>query len=150
MMPEYNIRINNKSYTVSVGKVTDDSIEVILDGRHFVVEMETPRNISKTPRVTRKRVVHDTLITPDRTSSPLSTSNLKNRGDILSPLPGVILKLNVKEGESVHEGQTVAIMEAMKMENEIESHIDGTVKSIHVKEGENVLENALLMTISGA
>lgn len=148
-MPEYNIRVNNKSYTVSVGKVTDDSIEVTLDGRHFVVEMEIPRSISKTPRVTRKRVVHDKLKTPDRTSSPLSTPDLMNKGNILAPLPGLILKLNVKEGESVHEGQTVAVMEAMKMENEIESPVEGTVKSIYVKEEENVLENALLMTISG-
>jgi pyruvate carboxylase subunit B len=70
-------------------------------------------------------------------------------GTVVAPLPGLILKVMVKEGESVEEGQPVAVMEAMKMENEIESPISGKVQEINVSEGENVLENAVIMKIGG-
>ncbi|MCD4701825.1 MAG: biotin/lipoyl-binding protein, partial [Candidatus Aegiribacteria sp.] len=66
-----------------------------------------------------------------------------------APLPGLILKVMVKEGDQVDNGQPVAIMEAMKMENEIESPVSGTVREILVSEGENILENAVIMKIGG-
>jgi pyruvate carboxylase subunit B len=70
-------------------------------------------------------------------------------GSVVAPLPGLILKLMVGEGDSVSEGQPVAIMEAMKMENEIEAPVSGKVTQLMVKEGENVLENAVIMKIGG-
>lgn len=81
---------------------------------------------------------------PDRTSAP---GSVMTGGEILSPLPGLILKLLVKEGDKVSAGQPVAIMEAMKMENEIESPITGTVQEIVASEGDTILENAIIMKI---
>ena len=146
-MPEYKIKINDKTYDINVGRILDDSVEVTLDGKTYRVEVETPmRKASKTPVIRRNRQVINAAEVPDRTSPPgIPTGS----GQIIAPLPGLILKMLVKEGDEVNEGQPVAIMEAMKMENEIESPASGTVTEILVSEGENVLENAVIMKIGG-
>ena len=66
---------------------------------------------------------------------------------IESPLPGVIVSVDVKEGQAVKRGQKVAVIEAMKMENEILSDVDGTITAVHVKQGDSVLEGADIVTV---
>ena len=65
-------------------------------------------------------------------------------GALITQMPGKIVKILVKEGEAVTKGQTVIILEAMKMENEIKCGVDGKVKMINVKEGQ-ALEAGTLM-----
>ncbi len=65
-------------------------------------------------------------------------------GDLLTQMPGKVVKINVKEGDTVKAGDCVLILEAMKMENEIKTSVEGTVKSIHVKEGD-ALDSGVLM-----
>ena len=64
-----------------------------------------------------------------------------------SPLPGVILDIKIKEGDTVKKCQTVIILEAMKMENNINAHKDGKVVEIKVKQGDSVLEGTDLVII---
>lgn len=146
-MPEYKIKINDRTYDVNVGRIMDDTVDVTLDGKTYQVEVEAPmRKASKTPVIKRNHQVINAAEVPDRTSPPsISTGT----GEVIAPLPGLILKILVKEGDEVDEGQPVAIMEAMKMENEIESPSSGTVAEIIVSEGENILENAVIMKIGG-
>ncbi len=59
-------------------------------------------------------------------------------GDITSPLPGTILKVNVSAGQSVKAGDVLMILEAMKMENEIMAPAAGTVTAVHVAQGATV------------
>ena len=66
---------------------------------------------------------------------------------ITAPLPGSIFSLKVNAGDAVNEGDTVLIMESMKMESEVKSPVSGTVQSIAVKEGDNVQTGDLLATI---
>ena len=146
-MPRYRITVQGESYLVEIGRVTDDTIEVILDGRPYDVTLETESTRPKTPRLSRPRVVHDASSAPDRTAPPDQLERSRP-GNVLAPLPGVVLRILVKEGERVTKGSTVAIMEAMKMENEIEANASGVVRAIAVSEGESILENALIMTIS--
>ena len=65
-----------------------------------------------------------------------------------SPLPGVIISVDVKEGQAVKKGQKVAVLEAMKMENEIQADVDGTVTAILVNKGDSVLEGADILKIA--
>ena len=65
-----------------------------------------------------------------------------------SPLPGVIVEVSVKEGQAVKAGQKVAVLEAMKMENEIPAPKDGTITAIHVNKGDSILEGAPIVTIA--
>ena len=65
-----------------------------------------------------------------------------------SPLPGVIVEVSVKEGQAVKAGQKVAVLEAMKMENEIPAPKDGTITAIHVQKGDSILEGAPVVSIA--
>ncbi len=146
-MPEYTIIINDKTYTVNIGRILDDTVDVTLDDKTYQVKVEAPmRKASKTPVIKRHRQVLNAAEVPDRTSPP-GIATVK--GNVVAPLPGLILKVLVKEGDAVNAGQPLAIMEAMKMENEIESPVSGTVAEILVSEGENILENAVIMKIGG-
>ncbi|MFA7201298.1 MAG: acetyl-CoA carboxylase biotin carboxyl carrier protein subunit, partial [Bacteroidales bacterium] len=64
------------------------------------------------------------------------------------PLPGVILEVTVKEGDTVKSGQKLVVLEAMKMENNIEADRDGVVTSIKVSKGDSVLEGAPLIILN--
>ena len=144
-MPEYRITVNDKTYSVNIGRIDDDRVEVKLGERSYTVGVEFPKQkTGKTPRITRHQAVPDASSSPDRTTPPGGNAG---KGDIIAPLPGAILKVLVAVGDQVAEGQTVAIMEAMKMENEIEAPVTGKVSKIAVKEGDSILENALIMSI---
>ncbi|MCK4672006.1 MAG: acetyl-CoA carboxylase biotin carboxyl carrier protein subunit [Candidatus Aegiribacteria sp.] len=144
-MREYKITIDGTTYTVDIGRIVDDKVDVVLDGKTYQVSVETPmRRVSKTPVIKRKHEVLNVAEVPDRTSAP---GSVLSGGDVLAPLPGLILKLLVKAGDKVSEGQSVAVMEAMKMENEIESPLTGTVQEIIVSEGDTILENVIIMKI---
>lgn len=67
---------------------------------------------------------------------------------VKAPLPGTILKINVAVGDRVKKGDTLCILEAMKMENEIKAAEDGTVAGIHVSQGASVSTDDLLISLS--
>lgn len=68
-------------------------------------------------------------------------------GAVTSPMQGTILKVNVKVGDAVRKGDVVAVLEAMKMENDIVAHSGGTVKAVYMQKGKNVNANAVLAVI---
>ncbi len=68
---------------------------------------------------------------------------------INSPMLGTILELKVKPGDSVSAGEPVAILEAMKMENDVSAPDDGKIKDIHVNKGQDVEEGDLIATMVG-
>lgn len=70
-----------------------------------------------------------------------------SEGELLTQMPGKVVKIFVREGDSVTKGQTLLILEAMKMENEIKSSLDGVVKAIHAKEGLAVEHGFMLLEI---
>ena len=69
----------------------------------------------------------------------------KQVNDIKAPMPGLILEINVKEGQEVKENDPLLILEAMKMENVINSPREGIIKSVEVKQGQTVDKNMLLI-----
>jgi pyruvate carboxylase subunit B len=68
-------------------------------------------------------------------------------GDVTSPMPAKVVEIKVKEGDEVKEGDIVAVVEAMKMQNELHAPISGTVKAIYVRSGDNVNPDEAIMTI---
>lgn len=76
-----------------------------------------------------------------------SIGSSKKLNDIKAPMPGIIIGIEVKEGDKIKEGDTLLILEAMKMENAIFSSKDATVKSISVKTGDTVEKNKLLIEL---
>lgn len=62
-------------------------------------------------------------------------------------IPGIITKINVYEGQKVSKGQSLLILEAMKMMNDVTSHLDGRIKTIHIKQSQMVIKGQLLLEI---
>lgn len=149
-MKEYKIKINGNEYAVSVKNIEDNQAEVIVNGTTYDVEVEgfqAPKVI-KTPRITPASTapVGSTSKVMAETSSPAKTASAVG-GDIKSPLPGTILDVMVREGDTVKVGQHLMMLEAMKMENNIDADRDGVVRAIKVRKGDSVLEGDVLITI---
>ncbi len=81
------------------------------------------------------------------TDSPAASRPKASHTSVTAPLPGVIVGIAVKPGDQVREGQELAILEAMKMENSIEAPCSGTVRQISVSIGDTVSEGAVILTI---
>lgn len=151
-MKEYKMKINGNEYAVTVSNVEDNTAMVNVNGSEYQVEVagmtsavkpKTPKLVQQ-PTVTPKEDSHPATA---RTSSPTQTAGAV-AGNVKSPLPGVVLELKVREGDAVKTGQTLLILEAMKMENNIDSDRDGVVKEIKVRQGDSVLEGDVLITIA--
>lgn len=143
-MKEYRFRINGHDYEVGVGASSGNMTEVIVNGVRYEVENE--RQAAEKPAAAKPAVsMAAAAPVPRPSSSPVTAG--KGR-PVTSPLPGVMLEIGVTVGEKVKAGQKVAVLEAMKMENDIQAENDGTVTAIFVAKGESVLEGATIMTIS--
>ncbi|MDR1417327.1 MAG: biotin/lipoyl-binding protein [Prevotellaceae bacterium] len=143
-MKGYKLKINGNDYKVVVKDVEGNTAEVEVNGTHYHVEIERPvAQVSKTPKLVQTPAIpsgdsHQALA---KTSAPGSASAIK------SPLPGVILDVYVKEGDTVAVGQKLLLLEAMKMENNVEADHAGKVTSVKVKQGDSILEGAVLVII---
>lgn len=144
-MKEYKYKINGNTYKVSVGDIDDNIAQVEVNGTPYKVELE-------------KKAQPTTVISRPRPSAaPRTESGAKviakpaaaSAGGyaVNAPLPGVILSIAVKVGDTVKASDTVAVLEAMKMENAIHAGRDGKVISVNVNAGDSVLEGAPIITL---
>ncbi len=143
-MKEYRFKINGNDYNVAINSVEGRNASVTVNGVEYNVEME-----NAAPSV--QAAPAQTVPAPQTAAQPASTPAAAPAGkgtDITSPLPGVILSVNVAVGDKVAAGQKVAVLEAMKMENDIEAESAGTVTAIHVMKGDSILEGAKIVTIA--
>jgi len=144
-MKQFKYTINGNIYNVTVNKVEDTIAEVEVNGTPFKVLMDKP---AKKEVITVKRPVQ-ALTTTGVTSAPVVVRpiNVSTGGAVTSPLPGVIIGVICKVGDTIKKGQTLLVLEAMKMENTIPSDRDGVVSEIKVNLGDSVLEGADLVII---
>ncbi len=136
-MKEYKYKINGNVYNVVIGDIEDNIAHVEVNGTHYNVEMEKKQKAAAP--IARPR--------PAAVAAKPAAKPAAAKGGVKSPLPGVILDIKVKEGDVVKKGQTVIILEAMKMENSINADRDGKIASIKVSKGESVLEGTDLVII---
>lgn len=145
-MKEYKFKINGKDYNVAVNSIEGKNASVTVNGVNYNVELENPVSapVQATAAAPAAPVASSPAAAPAAAPAPAASGAGKA---IVSPLPGVIISVDVKEGQAVKRGQKLAVIEAMKMENEILSDCDGTVTAIHVNKGDSVLEDAKIVTI---
>jgi glutaconyl-CoA/methylmalonyl-CoA decarboxylase subunit gamma len=145
-MKNYKFTIHGNQYEVNIISVEDNIAELEVNGTNYKVEVDKAIQQTKTPKLVRQQAVPSTDSHPSvvKTSAPTAP---KGAGHIKSPLPGVILDLFVKEGDTVKQGQKLLCLEAMKMENNIDSDKDGKIIKINVNKGDSVMEGDILVTI---
>lgn len=139
-MRTFSLKIQGNKYNVRILAVKDEEVTVEVDGSEYRVGIE--KKEQKTPTITMPRE-SATRISDVRRTAPPGESH----ASVKAPIPGVILKVNVKVGDLVKPEDTVVVMEAMKMQNDIHANRHGVVKEVSVTEGQSVLEGAPLLTI---
>ena len=141
-MTAYKFQIGGKDYEVSVNNIEGTSASVSVNGVDYEVTLDkavAPAPQAPAPAATAPA----TPAAPAPAAAPASGSK-----QITAPLPGVIIDVCVTPGQAVKAGQKVAVLEAMKMENEIQAESDGTVAQIFVKQGDSVLEGDPIVSLA--
>lgn len=138
-MKTYKFKINGNEYNVSINSVNGGVADVTVNGNQYQVEM------ADAPAVPVQQPAAPVQTAPVQTQAHSASASGKS---VVSPLPGVIIAVKVNVGDAVKAGQTVAVLEAMKMENDIQAECDGTVTAVKVAKGDSVLEGAVIVTIA--
>jgi biotin carboxyl carrier protein len=121
----YSLLIDGRSYDVTVG-IEENQYHVSVNRSQFEVCLRNPRKLRNRPALGRD------------SAGPMS---------VAAPMPGKIVKLLVREGETVSEGQGVIVIEAMKMQNELKAPRTGTVEAIRVTENQAVNAGESLLVV---
>lgn len=143
-MKEYKYTINGNKYDVEIVDIVENIATVTVNGENYSVEME------KEPEPEKKKVVikSDAQAQPEAAASEgASAANVNTNNALKAPLPGVIREINVAVGDEVAVGDTVVVLEAMKMANNLEAEKAGKVTAVLVQVGESVMEDTPLVVI---
>lgn len=124
----FKVFSKTKIFNVEVGQIEDGEISLTIDGKPIPVSSQS----------------HIDQVLEKLGMNTMTTSSIS---DIKAPMPGTILSLDIEVGNQVSKGDTILILEAMKMENVIKSPGDGIITSILVKQGDNVEKNQLLISL---
>jgi len=144
-MKSYKFKINGNEYNVDINSVSGNIADVTVNGTSYQVEMD---NVPAAPvQAAQVQTVPAAQTAPAAAPAAAKPAASGAGKAVKSPLPGVIIAVKVNVGDAVKAGQVVAILEAMKMENEIQAESDGTVTAVNVAKGDSVLEGAAIVTI---
>ena len=142
-MKEYKYTIDGNKYEVAINEVGETTAKVTVNGTEYTVEWEKPveeKPVVKVQPVAAKPAAA-TAAAPAPAAAPVSGNAIK------TPLPGVIIDVKVNVGDTVKKGDTVVVLEAMKMENNINADRDGKVVAIQVAKGDTVADGAALIVL---
>ena len=142
-MKEYKYTINGTKYEVAIGDIVENIATVCVNGEEFKVEME------KEPEPEKKKVVVKPAAaeTPKADAPKAAAGPVDAKNAIKAPLPGVITEIKVAVGDEVKAGDTVIVLEAMKMANNLTTDRAGKVTAVCVGVGESVMEDTPLVVI---
>lgn len=147
-MKKFDFNINGDDYNVHIKSIEGDTAEIEVNGTPYSVKIKQEIKTSKTPILVRKegqsksadkRIIENL--------SPVSSSSKPSAKAIKSPLPGSVIKVMVKEGDSFKEGDVLMVMESMKMENNILAERSGTIVKVCAPAGTAVLQDADLFLV---
>ncbi|MBP8645862.1 MAG: hypothetical protein KBH99_07065 [Syntrophobacteraceae bacterium] len=161
-MRRYTVEVKGKQYVIDVQELSADRFRVILDDQVFEVHLSADQDLAEariTPQILPARAEDEAAIErpttsyhpphPDSLEKPPSVPTPplppkphlpgdEPRREITAPMPGVILSVEVQPGDEIRRGQTVVILEAMKMKNPVKSPRDGLVAEVMARPGQSV------------
>lgn len=160
-MAKYEYKVKGVDYVVEIQDIEGNIANVTVNGIPFEVEMKQPVKSSKQKvklsdgqnNISASSVTSagsaagsSSSASSDSASSSKQATPAAGKA-VVAPLPGTINEIKVKVGDKVNTGDTVVVLEAMKMQNNIEAEKDGKVTAICVKPGQAVLEEDALVVI---
>lgn len=156
-MAKYEYKVKGVDYVVEIQDIEGNIANVTVNGIPFEVEMKQPVKSSKQKvKLSEERRVKSEEFdnsSSSATNASFSTTNkpaaaAASGKPVVAPLPGTINEIKVKVGDKVNTGDTVVVLEAMKMQNNIDAETSGTITSINVNKGDAVMEGDTLVTIA--
>lgn len=166
-MAKYEYKVKGVDYVVEIQDVEGNIANVTVNGIPFEVEMKQPvksskqkvkltdgqNNISASSAASAGSAAGSNSAGSSSAASSDSASSSKQATPaagkpVVAPLPGTINEIKVKVGDKVNAGDTVVVLEAMKMQNNIDAETSGTIASINVNKGDAVMEGDTLVTIA--
>ena len=150
-MKQYKYKINGAQYDVTIDSIAGNIAKVEVNGIPFEVEMQGSSLVEEA--LPTQAVAEDAAPAPAAAApaaaapAPALAAGPGAGAPVKAPLPGVVTKVLVSAGQAVKKGDTVLVLEAMKMENNITAETDGTVTGICVAAGDSVMEGTTLLTI---
>lgn len=131
---KFKILLDNNELNVDVAKISSSQLSLIVNNKPYNIIIENNTNILVQGELFNVEVVDERL----QSLTKAKKETKKAEAKLIAPMPGLIVSIEVKEGDFVQEGTGIIIVEAMKMQNEMKSPKDGIVKKILVKEGTTV------------
>ena len=152
-MKDYSLKNNGHNYSVQIDDVNEASTvaHVVVNGVDYEVEIEGAKasTVSKPQVAPAPKSANSAMITPSSaTPSPrIAAADPSSGYSVICPLPGTVLSVKVSAGDTIAAGQTLVVLEAMKMENNIDADRGGVVKQVLVQQGATVMEGDVLIVI---
>lgn len=148
-MKQYKYKVNGAQYDVTIDSIVGNIAKVEVNGIPFEVEMQGSSLVEED----LPTQVADETAAPAVAAAPAAVEAAPAAGapgagaPVKAPLPGVVANILVSVGQAVKKGETVLVLEAMKMENNITAEADGKITGICVAAGDSVMEGTTLVTI---
>ena len=151
-MKQYKYTINGTQFDVTIDSINGSQAKVEVNGIPFEVTMHGSSLVEEDlPTVSTEGAAAPAAPAAAPAAEPAAAPAAKGAAGagtpVKAPLPGVVTKVLVQNGQTVKKGETVLVLEAMKMENNINAECDGAITGICVAPGDSVKEGTTLLTI---
>ena len=138
-MKSYKFKVNENGYTVNIKSHEGNIIQLEVNGTSYEVKMKEEVKKTKTPTLVRAA--------SKQPAAPLQVNPKSAKTKIVAPIPGVVLSIDVKVGDTLKVGDRMLVLEAMKMENSIVCEKAGTITAIKISVGQQVLHDELMIEL---
>ena len=138
----YRATMGDKTVDVEILGTQDGQLNLLVDGKRVTAYVSSD-NAKRWVTINGR-----TYLLTKQSGSRRSGAKHDHSGELTAPMPGQVRAVNVSEGDKVAKGQTLIVLEAMKMEMKIQAPMDGTVSKLFVKQGETVEREQLLIEVS--
>ncbi len=146
------ITLNNEQKDISFAALSENKYHVLMNNKSYNVEVISINTELKTASLKVNNRVYECEIKDQfddlLKSLGLDNLNTKKLNDIKAPMPGLVLKVLIEEGQEFKKGDNLLVLEAMKMENILKAPADGKVKSVKIKPGDKVEKNEILLLLA--
>jgi biotin carboxyl carrier protein len=142
------ITVNGQARDVDFRVISQSLYSALIDNKSIEALVE---NADGTYRVMLDGELYEAQVLDERQQRLMRASAgfgvTQGELSIRSPMPGLIVDVRVKEGQHVHKGESLCVLESMKMENDIRAPRDGKVERVHVAKGDSVEQNKVLISL---
>ena len=138
-MKNFKFRVNSNNYKVNIKSHEGNVIDLEVNGTSYSIQMKEEIKKTKTPTLVRAA--------SKRPAEPLKVNPSSSKSKIVAPIPGTVLSIDVKVGDTLKIGDRMLVLEAMKMENNIVCEKAGTITDIKIAVGQQVLQDEVMIEL---